>query len=234
MLAFSGWLWWRHRVINLQKSRIICCFKLFIFANCANQLLTSAVYENRRDWRRQILVNEEEFYLVQKAQIGDDAAFARLIEIHARRIFRLTLSFCRNASDAEDLSQEVWLRAHKSLGTFRGEALFYTWLRQIMIRVFLSHRPRVETVCFDEFVFAENSFAENADRKILADKLREILLEFNPQQRLMFLLKHEEGMTYEEIAQEFDCSSGTVKKSIFRTIHKLRQRFGVNLVQPIL
>lgn len=180
------------------------------------------------------MANEEEFYLVRKAQTGDDAAFCSLLEIHSRRVHRLALSFCRNAHDAEDLSQEVWLKAHKSLTTFRGDSLFYTWLRQILIRTFLSHRPRAETVCFDEFVFAENSFAENADRKILADKVRDALSDLTPQQRLMFLLKHEEGMTYEEIAAEFECSSGTIKKSIFRTVHKLRQRFGVNLTQTIL
>ena len=171
---------------------------------------------------------------MRKAQKGDDAAFCSLVKTHARRVHRLALSFCHNPHDAEDLSQEVWLRAHKSLGTFRGEAQFYTWLRQILIRSFLSHRPRAETVSFDEFVFAENTFTDNADRKILADKVRDTLSELTAQQRLMFLLKHEEGMTYEEIAHEFECSSGAVKKSIFRTVHKLRQRFGVNLTAIIL
>lgn len=179
-------------------------------------------------------MSESDFEIIRRAQTGDDAAFCLLIEKHARRVYRLAFSFCRNAHDAEDLSQEVWLKAHKSLKTFRGEALFYTWLRQILIRTFLSHRPRAETVCFDEFLFAENTFAEHAERKILADKVRQALSELAPQQRLMFLLKHEEGMTYEEIAREFECSSGTIKKSIFRTVHKLRQHFGVNLTLTIL
>lgn len=177
---------------------------------------------------------DNDFEMIRRAQAGDETAFCRLIEIHARRVHRLAIHFCRNAHDAEDLSQEVWLKVYKSLKTFRGDALFYTWLRQILIRTFLSHIPRAETVCFDEFLFAENTFAENADRKILADKVREALSEIAPQQRLMFLLKHEEGMTYDEIARAFECSSGTVKKSIFRTVYKLRTHFGVNLTATIL
>lgn len=172
-------------------------------------------------------MNEDELYLIRKAQLGDNAAFARLVETYLQRVHRLALRFCRNQHDAEDLSQEVWLRAHKSLKTFRGEAQFYTWLRQILIRTFLSHRPKTETVTFDEFVYAESGYTDDAERKILADKVREILAEQTPQQRLMFLLKHEEGLTYDEIASALDCSSGTVKKSIFRTVIKLRQKFGV-------
>jgi RNA polymerase sigma-70 factor (ECF subfamily) len=188
---------------------------------------------NEHSRERQIMADND-FETIRRAQAGDEAAFSGLIEIHARRVHRLAVRFCRNAPDAEDLSQEVWIKVHKSIGTFRGDSQFYTWVRQILIRTFLSHRPRAETVCFDEFVFAENSFAENIDRKILADKVRDALSELTAQQRLMFLLKHEEGMTYEEIAHEFECSSGTVKKSIFRTVHKLRQRFGVNLTHSIL
>ena len=187
-----------------------------------------------RTIKEQQILADSDFDLIRQAQAGDDAAFCGLIEIHARRVHRLAVHFCRNAPDAEDLSQEGWIKVHKSLKTFRGDSQFYTWLRQILIRTFLSHRPRAETVCFDEFVFAENSFAENIDRRILADKVRDALSELTAQQRLMFLLKHEEGMTYDEIAREFECSSGTVKKSIFRTVHKLRERFGVNLTHSIL
>jgi RNA polymerase sigma-70 factor, ECF subfamily len=178
-------------------------------------------------------VTDDELYLIRKAQLGDGAAFARLVETYLQRVHRLALRFCRNSHDAEDLSQEVWIKAHKSIKNFRGEAAFYTWLRQILINTFLSHRPKAETVTFDELIYTESTFYD-AERKILADKVREVLAEHTPQQRLMFLLKHEEGMTYDEIAAALNCSSGTVKKSVFRTIHKLRQRFGVNLNEKVL
>ncbi len=170
----------------------------------------------------------DEINLIRRAQTGDDAAFCALVEIHARRVHRLAWRFCRNAADAEDLSQEVWLKAHKSLKSFRFEAQFYTWLRQILVRTFLSYKSKVQTAEINESDFAENDFAETASRKILADRVRVALAEMTAQQRLIFLLKHEEGMTYEEIAALLDCSSGTIKKSLFRTVKKLRQLLGVN------
>ena len=63
--------------------------------------------------------------------------------------------------------------------------------------------------------------------KILLERVLLALGELTPQQRLIFLLKHREGMTYEEIAQAFGCSTGTIKKALFRAIVKLRQRLGV-------
>lgn len=169
-----------------------------------------------------------EFELIKLAQTGNAAAFTTLVERYARPVHRLALRFCRNQPDAEDLSQEVWLKAHKSIATFRFEANFYTWLRRILIHTFLNHRPKAETVQFDESMFFANSFDEDFARKILADRVRETLLEMSAQQRLIFLLKHDEGMTYDEIAESLNCSSGTIKKSIFRTVQKLREKFKVN------
>lgn len=169
-----------------------------------------------------------EFELIKLAQTGNAAAFTTLVERYARAVHRLALKFCRNQSDAEDLSQEVWLKAHKSLHTFRFEAGFYAWLRGILIHTFLNHRPKAETVQFDESIFVTLSFDENFAHKILADRVRQTLLEMSAQQRLIFLLKHDEGMTYDEIARSLNCSSGTIKKSIFRTVQKLREKFEVN------
>ena len=63
--------------------------------------------------------------------------------------------------------------------------------------------------------------------RLAIDRVKKVLLDVSPQQRLIFLLKHEEGMTYEEISRELGCSTGTVKKSVSRTVAKLRQELGV-------
>lgn len=73
-----------------------------------------------------------------------------------------------------------------------------------------------------------HAFEATVQNRLVLDRIREVLSEATPQQRLMFLLKHEEGMTYEEISREFGCSTGAVKKSVSRTISKLRQQLGVN------
>ena len=78
--------------------------------------------------------------LIKRAQAHDLEAFCLLAERYARRIYLLAFHYCRNTQDAEDLSQEVWLKAYQALGGFRSDASFYTWLRRITINSFLNHQ----------------------------------------------------------------------------------------------
>jgi RNA polymerase sigma-70 factor (ECF subfamily) len=190
------------------------------------------------------LTSENE--LIRRAQRGDLEAFCRLAREYERRVYALALHYCRRAEDAEDLSQEVWLRAFRSLGGFRFESSFHTWLRRIMVNAFLNHRRALvltrdelkTTVRLDslEEMFEEQALGRGlADagsedgfhRKILAGRVMQALGELTEQQRLVFLLKHREGMTCREIADALGCTSGTVKKSLFRSVEKLRASLGV-------
>src|SRR5918912_210738 len=77
--------------------------------------------------------------LIARARGGDREAFCALAALYERRIYTLARYYCRNAHDAEDLAQEVWLRAFRALADFRGEASFYTWLRRITVHTFLNY-----------------------------------------------------------------------------------------------
>jgi len=178
--------------------------------------------------------------LVKRAQAEDIDAFCQLAERYARRIFLLASHYCRHAQDAEDLSQEVWLKAYQALGSFRFDASFYTWLRRITINTFLNHRrssffwrqgqkTAVQLMPIDSEVqgaFLESRLAsqENIYNKLLFENVVSALAELTPSQRLAFLLRHYEGMSYEEIANVMNCSPGTVKKGVSRAIGKLRAR----------
>ena len=175
--------------------------------------------------------------LIKRAQAADIDAFCRLAECYARRIYLLASHYCRNAQDAEDLSQEVWLKAYQALGSFRFDASFYTWLRRITINAFLNHRrssffrrngqtTAVQLVQIDsETSFeAQSSSPENLYNKLLFENVVSALAELTPSQRLSFLLRHYEGMSYEEIANAMNCSTGTVKKGVSRAIGKLRAK----------
>lgn len=181
--------------------------------------------------------------LIRLAQGGDTEAFCRLTKNYERRVYTLALHFCRDHHDAEDLSQEVWLRAFRSLSGFRFESGFYTWLRQITVNTFLNHR-RAATVTeagaktvlrFDTLEELDGvagsvsrpSAEDEFEARVLVSRVMRALGELTPQQRLIFLLKHREGMTYQEIAEGFGCSAGSIKKSLFRTLARLRQSFGV-------
>jgi RNA polymerase sigma-70 factor (ECF subfamily) len=178
--------------------------------------------------------------LVKRAQAEDIDAFCLLAERYARRIHLLAAHYCRNTQDAEDLSQEVWLKAYQAVHTFRFDSSFYTWLRRITINAFLNHRrssffrsrgqtTAVQLLQIDseeqEALFESSSRAqENIYNKLLFESVVNALAELTPAQRLAFVLRHYEGMTYEEIATAMNCSIGTVKKGVWRAIGKLRAR----------
>lgn len=175
--------------------------------------------------------------LIKRAQAEDLDAFCMLAERYARRIHLLASHYCRNQHDAEDLSQEVWLKAYQALQSFRCDSSFYTWLRRITINAFLNHRRSslfrrngqttvVQLMPIDSEPLPESSLAspENIYNKLLFESVVEALGELTPSQRLAFLLRHYEGMSYEEIANAMNCSIGTVKKGVWRAITKLRAR----------
>ena len=189
--------------------------------------------------------SETEYYnesdLIRRAQAEDTEAFCELARRYTRRIYLLAFHYCRNAQDAEDLSQEVWLKAYQSLNGFRSEASFYTWLRRITINTFLNHQRsrsflKQGHTTMVQFLAIDSSATNIASQvasekalfnKVLFENVMNALAELTPSQRLIFLLRHYEGMSYEEIASAMDCSIGTAKKSVWRAIAKLRMRLDV-------
>ena len=182
-------------------------------------------------------VTDNETDLIRRAQADDANAFCSLAERYARRIYLLAFHYCRNAHDAEDLSQEVWLKAYQALAGFRSDSSFYTWLRRITINAFLNHQRSssfrqqgrttivefIESDC--ETIFESRSTSpETVYNKVLFESVMSALGELTPTQRLMFMLRHYEGMSYDEIAAAMNCSAGTVKKGVSRAISKLRAR----------
>lgn len=209
----------------------------------ANRELIKWVYINESTLSLMEAANEKD--LIRLAQSGDRETFCQLVKQYERRVYVLALYYCRDHYDAEDLSQEVWLKVYKAINGFRGESSFYTWLRQIVINTFIKHKAGVS------FGFGRKRFQcdiEEADRiehsglaavarreeaeerlqnEVLVSGVMDALGELTSQQRLIFLLKHREGMSCEEISKELGCSAGTVKKSLFRAVTKLRKHFGV-------
>ena len=177
--------------------------------------------------------------LIRLAQGGDSDAFCALAEAYERRIYSLAFHYCRDHQDAEDLSQEVWLKAFAAVSSFRFESTFYTWLRKIAINCFLNYR-RSKSAHLHEQVneggnettplggTSHNGWETTLHNQLAVGRVMQALADVTPQQRLIFLLKHEEGLTYEEISKSLGCSVGTVKKSISRTIVKVREALGAN------
>jgi RNA polymerase sigma-70 factor (ECF subfamily) len=193
-------------------------------------------------------VSDSDSDLIRRAQAEDIDAFCLLAERFARRIHLLASHYCRNAQDAEDLSQEVWLKAYQALGSFRFDSSFYTWLRRITINTFLNHRRasffrrrgqttsvqlvQIDSETPESFLESHSSSPENIYNRLLFENVVSALSELTPSQRLSFLLRHYEGMSYDEIANAMNCSPGTVKKGVSRAIGKLRARLSPDAETP--
>ncbi len=193
-------------------------------------------------------MNNIEDELIKRAQSADPEAFCLLAKGYERRIYLLAFHYCHNPQDAEDLSQEVWLKAYQALGSFRGESSFYTWLRKITINCFLNYqRARcyswrgqktdvqlltVDSIEWNEPVASASTSETTLHNRILAERVMQALSELTPSQRLIFLLKHHEAMTYEEIAKAVGCSTGTAKKSVSRAVRKLREHLDIEVQSP--
>jgi RNA polymerase sigma-70 factor (ECF subfamily) len=196
------------------------------------------------------LIEPIESELIERAQAGDAEAFAALARAYERRLLLLALHYCRDRHNAEDLSQEVWLKAFRAIKSFRGESSFYTWLRQITINTFLNERRApggARVVELDAWEASRRDAAgaqeeaeaafpaarrargieESLEQQFLVARVLDALADLTPQQRLIFLLKHQEGMTYEEISAAIGCSTGTTKKALFRAVVKVREHLGV-------
>src|SRR4051812_37435087 len=181
-------------------------------------------------------MSESEAELIQRAQAGDAEAFAELAGKYERRIYSLALYYCQNSQDAEDLSQEAWLRAFRAINTFKGESNFYTWIRRITINCFLNHErapfARLRSLLSQEDEYpapVQQNLEHSLHDRILLQKVQGALGRLTPRQRLIFVLKHQEGMTYEEIAKVVGCSTGTAKKAVARALKKLREQLQVSI-----
>jgi len=167
--------------------------------------------------------------LISRAQSGDVDAFCLLVSGHQRVMYALALRFCSNHHDAEDLVQEVFLSAYRAIRSFRGESTFHTWLRRIMVNSFLSHKRRKELSALADVTEGAGFPAAGADRtafnNVVVQEIMQRLDEIPARQKLMFIMKHQEGLTCEEIAENFGTSVGTVKKTLFRVVDKLRKEF---------
>ena len=167
--------------------------------------------------------------LIAKAKSGDLDAFCVLVSDHQRVMYALALRFCNNHHDAEDLVQEVFLSAYRAISRFRGECTFHTWLRRIMVNSFLARRRRKEPPAASELDGRIGVASAGSDRaafnNVVVQQILHRLEEIPARQRLMFIMKHREGLTCEEIAEYFGTSVGTVKKTLFRVVQRLRREF---------
>ena len=156
---------------------------------------------------------------------------SELVERYQKRMYALALDLTGNHHDAEDLSQEVFIKACTALDRFRGEAKPFTWLYRIAVNTYLnSKRGKAVQATSVQPDFKQTSdgigappnTGKQTERRQMQDHIEAALQVLSPRERSAFVLKHEHGLRIKDVAASMDVAPGTVKSMLYRATRKLR------------
>ena len=185
----------------------------------------------------------DESALIRAAQSGDPAAFEQLVRLYDQNVLRLALNLLRNPEDAQDVYQEAFLRVHRNLHSFRFDCSFHTWLYRIVTNLCLDHLRKRKVRKEEPTVLAtpdgpldrmdtvqEERVDGDPQRHLFSRQLRvrvrEILEQLTPRERMVFELRHFQGMRLRAIGETLGTTEEAAKNCLFRATQKMRAALG--------
>src|SRR5450432_3160999 len=181
-----------------------------------------------------------EMELIREAQQGSRPAFDTLVRQYDSAVLRLAMHLTGSEADAQDIHQEAFLKAYRYLGNFRFECSFYTWIYRIVTNLCLDHLRRRKSRREDQSVVVDSSGGEmdllsnisddrsmanperELERKLLGERIQEALSHLTPRERMVFELKHYQGLRLRTIGEMLSTTEETAKNTLFRATRKLR------------
>ena len=177
--------------------------------------------------------------LVREAQGGNQAAFEQLVQVYDQAVLRLALRITGSESDAQDIHQEAFLKIYKKLDGFRFECSFSTWIYRIVTNVCLDHlrrsraRRKSSAIEVDDNLLdqvSDDRPANNPERQLLDQELSAQILRalrrLTPRERVVFDLRHFQGLRLRRVSEILNASEASVKMTFFRATRKLRFQLG--------
>jgi RNA polymerase sigma-70 factor (ECF subfamily) len=184
------------------------------------------------DWSE---LGGREASLVQRCAVGEEAAYAELVNEHQRMVLQLAMNLLGDRDEALDLSQEVFFRVFRTIHRFRGQSSLRTWIYRIAVNQarnrhrFWRRRHRNDQVSLDAHVAAHGELLSGEGgpervfaQKELAERLQRALDALPFDQRTAIVLREIDGLSYEEIAFSLGVAIGTVKSRLTRARQTLR------------
>ena len=185
----------------------------------------------------------DDFALIRSAQQGDQLAFEQLVRAHDQSVLKLAMNLLRSNEDSADIYQEAFLRVHKNLHSFRFDCSFHTWLYRIVTNLCLDHlrkrKVRKEEAAVVQTAdgtldrldtLVEERADSNPQRKLLSGELREkiqqVLGELTPRERMVFEMRHYQGMRLRAIGEVLGTTEEAAKNCLFRATQKMRSGLG--------
>jgi RNA polymerase sigma factor (sigma-70 family) len=180
----------------------------------------------------------DERTLVERLKQRDETAFKMIVETWQDMVFNTALGIVQNAEDAEDIAQEVFVQVYQSVGSFKGDSKFSTWLYRITITKSLDHERRKKRK--KRFAFVKSIFGEESqvvinppdfnhpgvvlDKKEDAGALFRAIKDLPENQRIAFALHKVEGLSYQEVSDVMRTTVSSVESLIHRAKNNLRKK----------
>ncbi len=185
----------------------------------------------------------EETALIRAAQAGDHAAFEQLVRAYDQSVLRLAMNLLRCPEDAHDVYQEAFLRVYKNLQSFRFDCSFHTWLYRIVTNLCLDHLRKRKVRKEDTAILAtadgpldrmdavpEERVDGDPQRYLFSGQVRrrikEVLGELTPRERMVFELRHYQGLRLRRIGEVLGTTEEAAKNCLFRATQKMRAALG--------
>ncbi len=187
----------------------------------------------------QDLRQEEEATLIRLAQEGERAAFEVLVQRYQKRVYAVAYGMVSDSEHALDVTQEAFVKAYLSIGSFVGRSNFYTWLYRITVNSaidFMRREQRDRTVSYEDGLKLDETSSRadpplgrlpspdsGARRSEIKDAILKAVETLPEEQRAAILLREVQGLSYKEIADVLQCSKGTVMSRLHYARHKLQR-----------
>ena len=171
-------------------------------------------------------INERE--LVERCRLGDEGAFQQLVDRYKELVFALIARTVQDRSRAEDLAQDVFLRIHRGLPYFRGEARLSTWIYRIVVNACAQPQSSAaQTVSLQDDRVPTTAVSAVTDRRFgdleLRDRLEKAIARLPANYRLLIAAHYLDGVRYEDLADALNLPLGTVKTQLYRAKQQLRR-----------
>src|SRR5262249_48335862 len=173
----------------------------------------------------------DEVGLVERLRAGESRAFEELVRVYQHRVFGVAVRMLGNGAEAEEVAQEVFLRVHRAIGEFRGEAKLSTWLYAIASRLCLTRLGagdrrlgREGEATLERLANGHADPATTLERTELEAALHRAIAELPEERRIVVVLRDLEGLAYEEIAGALDLPLGTVRSRLHRARLDLKEK----------
>ncbi|HIB98853.1 TPA: sigma-70 family RNA polymerase sigma factor [Candidatus Poribacteria bacterium] len=182
------------------------------------------------------MLEKTDLILVEQTQSGQLEAFGLLVKKYQQRVYNIAYRFTLNIDEANDLAQEIFLKAFRALPNFKSSSAFYTWLYRIAQNAGVDYmrrkRTRPEYLFPDEFPndqqlshprVTDSQVVSTAEASEIQNQIKRAIVRLSPRQQQVFVLRYYQDLSLREIGEILGLRIGTVKAQLFNAIRKLRQ-----------